>query len=173
MGIRSARVVSAPKSPLLATSCSERCFSCAAQPFASTTHLTSSWERVWQSAIRNLTSPASFRAACHTLAVVLAADVLGYARVKESIEDLLSKLDVLGPVYACDSSLKFVSLLAARQVSKKPGDGKIIVEHTMHWFFARWNPSQFPSIVLFRYFKLTHARQGVRPQHDDETWFQA
>ncbi|KAK6536529.1 Serine/threonine-protein kinase tel1 [Arthrobotrys megalospora] len=95
---------------------------------------------LWKTAMRNITSPSTCRSACHLLRIMLSEDVLAFTEVRDSIDDLVSKIEAQGPALVADSTVAFWHEII-RHRRENPAISKVHLETRLfQWFLVKWRP---------------------------------
>ncbi|KAK6503054.1 Serine/threonine-protein kinase tel1 [Arthrobotrys musiformis] len=95
---------------------------------------------LWKTAMRNITSPSACRSACHLLRIMLAENILSFTEVRDSIDDLVSKVEAQGPALVADSTVAFWHEIVRRR-RENPAISKVHLETRLfQWFLMKWRP---------------------------------
>ncbi|KAK6351146.1 Serine/threonine-protein kinase tel1 [Orbilia javanica] len=95
---------------------------------------------LWKTAMRNITSPSACRSACHLLRIMLSENVLAFTDVRDSIDDLVSKVEAQGPALVADSTIAFWHEIVRRR-RENPAISKVHLETRLfQWFLMKWRP---------------------------------
>jgi ataxia telangiectasia mutated family protein len=98
------------------------------------------WYSVWQSATRAVTSLSSCRAACHLMDVLLKLDVVSFALVTASVQNMLFSIELSGPALLTDTSMAFMTTLIRERVRENPTSHDMTAERILNWLFGKWTP---------------------------------
>lgn len=100
--------------------------------------LKTQWVKVWELASRASAAPGTSRAACHLMAVILTSELLGYTDIADTIESMVSSVDLNGPSSLTDSALSFWSLLMKLRTKANPSLGPATAKQICGWLRATW-----------------------------------
>lgn len=103
------------------------------------------WIQLWHIGARALTFNATCRAAAAQLHAMLAANLVEYHQIAESVDTIITSADINGPAILCDSSIFLMIHLLNTRVIEVPGTSLIACQHVTRWLFARWNPGTVAS----------------------------
>lgn len=106
--------------------------------FAKSNELKTQWVQVWELASRASAAPGTSRAACHLMAVILTCGLLGYTDIADTIESMVSSVDLNGPSSLTDSALSFWSLLMKLRKKANPSLGPGTAKQICGWLRATW-----------------------------------
>ncbi|KAF3157996.1 Serine/threonine-protein kinase tel1 [Orbilia oligospora] len=95
---------------------------------------------LWKTAMGNITSPSACRSACHLLRIMLSENILAFTEVRDSIDDLVSKVEAHGPALVADSTIAFWHEIVRRR-RENPAISKVHLETRLfQWFLMKWRP---------------------------------
>ncbi|KAK6521124.1 Serine/threonine-protein kinase tel1 [Arthrobotrys conoides] len=95
---------------------------------------------LWKTAMRNITSPSACRSACHLLRIMLSENILAFTEVRDSIDNLVSKVEAHGPALVADSTIAFWHEIVRRR-RENPAISKVHLETRLfQWFLMKWRP---------------------------------
>ncbi|KAK6361624.1 Serine/threonine-protein kinase tel1 [Orbilia blumenaviensis] len=95
---------------------------------------------LWKTAMRNITSPSACRSACHLLRIMLSENILTFTEVRDSIDDLVAKIEAQGPAIVADSTVAFWHEIVRRR-RENPAISKVNLEtRIFQWFLMKWRP---------------------------------
>lgn len=103
------------------------------------------WRQLWHIAARSLSLPATSRASCLFLHVILEAGILPHHTLSEDINNFVTTADVNGPAILCDTSLSLMSHLFHERNARLPSASQATSSHIIRWVFLKWNPSESSS----------------------------
>ena len=91
-----------------------------------------------------ISSISHTRSACHLLYALLAAELVSYADIKDSIQLLIDSGAANGPATVSDSSIAlWVSVRALVASKGLMSSVKECADQFVSWISAKWNPSTY------------------------------
>ncbi|PNY24030.1 Serine/threonine-protein kinase tel-1 [Tolypocladium capitatum] len=112
------------------------------------------WRQLWHIAARSLSLPATSRASCLLLHVILEAGILPHHTLSEDINNFVTTADVNGPAILCDTSLSLMSHLFHERNARLPSASQATNSHIIRWVFLKWNPDE----LGYSSFQAIHVR---------------
>jgi len=101
------------------------------------------WVKIFQIASRSLTSTATSRSACHLMSAILDARLVQYISVADTIEGIVSSIELTGPATLCDSTISFWTCVLHTIAAENPSAATMSTERILHWLCNRWTPSEY------------------------------
>lgn len=117
------------------------CASCILKHNATVDH-TDTWRQLWHLATRSVSLPATSRAACVLLIIMLRADILPYHSISEEVNSIVTTADVNGPAVLAETSLSLMLYLLHLRNARLPSASQTTCNHIIRWVFMKWNPSK-------------------------------
>lgn len=105
---------------------------------ASAGELKTSWIHVWELASRALPSPIASRAACTLMCAILHSQLLGYVDVVNTIESVVSSVDLNGPGSLTDSSLCLWRMFMELKSKANPAQTQEMAKQICGWLKTTW-----------------------------------
>lgn len=100
------------------------------------------WSEAWKSCARQITSSGLCRAACHLMTAILGRGLCQYAEVADIANNMVSSIDLNGPLQAVDSSINMWITMTSLRAGDNLKSAYETVERILHWLFVRWSPSK-------------------------------
>lgn len=100
--------------------------------------LRNQWVQVWELASRTLATPSTSRAACNLMSVILKYELVAYTDIADTIESIVSSVDLNGPSVLTDSGLLFWSLLMKLRTKANPNLGLGTAKQICGWLKGTW-----------------------------------
>lgn len=97
------------------------------------------WRRIWQLAVRKITLPATSRASCFLLTLLLQFGLLKYADVVDSIDNMLSAVDVYGPNGCENATADFWRTVINLKIQENVGSLNATSNVVLTWLNKHWN----------------------------------
>ena len=117
------------------------------------------WANCWRIASRAITSSHLCRPACHLLACLLRWRLVEYREIRDSLENMVSSVDLNGPAEISDSACQFWCLAFQLRARHAPSTTYSTSKQICQWMYTRWKPGKF-SIHSFK----------TRHSLEDEVW---
>ncbi|KAL4968895.1 DNA-binding protein kinase TEL1 [Aspergillus stella-maris] len=112
--------------------------SIAASPKADVTSLKRYWQQAWDLTTRALTSQSTSRAACHLLNIILHYGLLDYSAVSETVNSMLSFVNLNGPATLSDASLDLWATVVRMIAQTNPGSASHASGQICAWLRDAW-----------------------------------
>ena len=107
------------------------------------------WLQAWRSCARLIPKTASCRAACHLMAVLIERQKVDFSSISDTIDLVLSSVDLHGPADFCDSSAHLWVCVNRLRAQHQPALVQDTSAKTLQWLLARWRPG-----IIFCVFTL-------------------
>jgi ataxia telangiectasia mutated family protein len=131
---------------LLANYCS-----CILRKGANAANLAAVWKQTWQITVRTISLPATSRAACFLLHMILETDLIPYHLIADDINSIVTTADVNGPAILVDSSLNLMLHLLQARNTRLPSASQTTCHHVIRWAFRKWNAGRSPyTEIIYR-----------------------
>ncbi|CAI6341211.1 unnamed protein product [Periconia digitata] len=124
------------------------------QRVAKSNALSHLWVSAWKTASRVITSSSSSRAACHFMDVVLRLKVIPYSAVSETVQTMLTSVELNGPALLTESTTSLMTTLIQEVIAGSPTHYKSSAERVLNWLLSKWTPSLWSE----RSYVTLHAR---------------
>ncbi|PGH11865.1 hypothetical protein AJ80_06930 [Polytolypa hystricis UAMH7299] len=105
---------------------------------AATGEMHTLWLQVWELASRNLSVQATSRAACGLMTTILRFKLLEYADVADTLDAILSSVDLNGPSNLTDSALSFWATVAEIRTKFNPTQAQDMSKQICAWLRSTW-----------------------------------
>ena len=120
--------------------------SLAVQPSAKSNKISFLWPHIWKLSLRHLTASATCRIASQLLTTLLTFELVKYESVAESLDNMLTSMDLNGPI-ECDAS----SLSLWTTVMKIRQSQNLLAEYDvcrtiLRWLFRCWCPCKWSAL---------------------------
>ncbi|KAF2233374.1 hypothetical protein EV356DRAFT_559975 [Viridothelium virens] len=101
------------------------------------------WTTAWQLAIRQFTSTATCRAACHLAESLLRLRLVSHSVTMPALEAVISSTNLHGPALLTDSSSTLLSLIVKMRSSESRTAFDVTSTRVLQWLQAKWTPGNF------------------------------
>lgn len=102
--------------------------------------ISSTWERIWNVAIKKHISGSSSRAAAHAASAILSRDLIPRELSLADLQTFLSGIDVTGPPFPYDSVCTFLGEAIQRLSRDAVYSSSKLEEHVLLWLSLSWSP---------------------------------
>ncbi|EEH09992.1 ataxia telangiectasia mutated [Histoplasma capsulatum G186AR] len=96
------------------------------------------WVQVWELTCRALGSPTTSRTACNLLTAILHFELLDYSIVGDTIESMISSVDLNGPSGLTDSALRMWAKLVDFRTKFNPAQNQDMSKQICTWIRNSW-----------------------------------
>ncbi|EPS44547.1 hypothetical protein H072_1478 [Dactylellina haptotyla CBS 200.50] len=100
---------------------------------------------LWRAAIINITSPSMCRPACHLLGIMISRGIIQFPDVRESIDDLISKIETQGPAILSDATIGFWHEISKSRRENAALSRIHLETRLLQWFINRWRLGSLPT----------------------------
>ncbi|KAF3908596.1 hypothetical protein ABW21_db0209793 [Orbilia brochopaga] len=104
---------------------------------------------LWHAAIRNMTSPSMCRSACHLLRIMLSEKILPFSDVRDSVDDLVSKIEAQGPASLADSAIGFWHEIVKNRRESAAISQVHLETRLLQWLLMKWRPGNLSKYAGF------------------------
>jgi ataxia telangiectasia mutated family protein len=107
-------------------------------PGPTSANLTLEWTQVWELTVRTIASPGTARAACDLAATILHSELLDYPDIADTVESMLSSVELNGPAIITDSALALWSVMIDLRFKANPAQSQDMAKQVCAWLKAVW-----------------------------------
>lgn len=112
---------------------------------------------------RTISSPGTSRAACNLGAVILRFQIISYSRIAETIDSLVSSIELNGPAGITDSALSFWAVVMELRSRANPAQSQDMAKEICGWLKGVWTIGKAQIVTLVGCARLiTNPRQYLR-----------
>ena len=96
------------------------------------------WSQIWELTSRTISSPGTTRAACNLGGALLRSQVISYPNAAETIDSLISSVELNGPSGITDSALSFWTIVAELRSKANPAQSQDMAKQICGWLKGAW-----------------------------------
>lgn len=108
--------------------------------------LQSFWIEIWKLALRTLPSPTTTRTACNLMATMLRFEVLDYLAVADTIDSMVTSININGPSLLTDGALSMWSEIIHKRTKTNQRQAQEISNQVCGWLRSTWTLGTFPIV---------------------------
>jgi ataxia telangiectasia mutated family protein len=109
--------------------------------------LKSYWKQIWDLASRSCVSQANSRAACALMDHLIRFGFLNHSEVVDTLQLMLSAMDLNGPSVFCDTALMFLTRIFNTRLHIAAGLGPDAVKGICTWLRGLWTTGNPPMVL--------------------------
>ncbi|EWC48158.1 hypothetical protein DRE_02262 [Drechslerella stenobrocha 248] len=104
---------------------------------------------IWRAALTNMNSPSMCRSACHLLRLMLSEKIIQFSEIRDSVDDLISKVEAKGPASIADSTIGFWHELVKARRENAAISQVHLEARLLQWFLMKWRPGNLSKYAGF------------------------